>query len=90
MKMQAINNSRGVFFGFEALFAREYGYDVHHDIAGWYVVGPHEWHDEAGFGRDGESLGFDGRKHFADCIEAWALAYRRAKNLARRERARAA
>jgi hypothetical protein len=73
----AINDSRDVKSS-DALFAREHGYEVHHDIGGWYVVSPHEWRDEGGYDRQGRSLGFNGRKHFADCRDAWALAYKRA------------
>ena len=61
-----------------AVFARHYGYNVHHDIGGWYVIGPTEREPASG-----SSLGFDGRRHYHDCTEAWLhaqkLAIRRAK-----------
>jgi hypothetical protein len=47
------------------------GFEVHHDLRGWYVVAPDEERDEGGFGPDGVSLGFDGRAHFEDEDEAW-------------------
>lgn len=74
--MAKVNDSRSVKTH-EALFAREHGYEVHHDLGGWYVVGPTEKRDEHGY-INGRSLGSDHRPHFADCLEAWALAYKRA------------
>lgn len=49
-----------------AKFARSRGYDVHHDIHGWYVIAPDEDEPASGY-----SLGFDGRAHFASCVDAW-------------------
>lgn len=71
----------------EATISQNYGYDVHHDIYGWYVVGPHEYRDESGFNERGQSLSADHRKHFERCADAWAAAYKRAKYKARREAA---
>lgn len=58
----------------DALFAQEQGYEVHHDMTGWYVVKPHEWRDGNGCDRHGRSLGWNGRRHFADCEDAWTRA----------------
>lgn len=60
-----------------AKYARQYGYRVHHDINGWYVVGPHE-EEPTPFGG---SLGFDGRWHSHDCEEAWRMAEQLASKL---------
>lgn len=49
--------------------ARDAGYDVHHDMLGWFVVAPGE-DDPA----DGYSLGFDGRDHFSGLGYAWLAA----------------
>lgn len=70
-----------------AIFAREWGYEVHHDHMGWYVVGPNEQRDEQGFNKAGYSLGFDGRKHYIECDEAWIHAYALARRVAKREEA---
>lgn len=43
------------------------GWDVHHDLHGWYVVAPGEDDPD-----DGPALGFDGRPHYADQADAWA------------------
>jgi hypothetical protein len=67
----------------EARIAQEHGYEVHHDIGGWYIVGPREWRDESGCDRKGRSLGSNSRRHFADCEDAWIVAYWRATNKAR-------
>ncbi|HEY1858680.1 hypothetical protein [Acidocella sp.] len=42
-------------------------YRVHHDLGGWYIVEPGEEEPE-----DGDSLGFDGREHYATEADAWA------------------
>jgi hypothetical protein len=55
---------------FTDLDARPEGYEVHHDIGGYFIVGPGEEDpDEAGY-----SLGFDGRPHFETEEEAWTAA----------------
>jgi hypothetical protein len=62
--------------------AKKRGYDVHHDILGWYVVAPGE--EESA---DGYSLGFDGREHFDRCHEAWRAADERKGEVCRPFRA---
>lgn len=52
-----------------ARYARGVGYNVHHDLFGWYVIGPNEKEPASG-----RSLGFDGRRHFEDCADAWLWA----------------
>lgn len=59
--------------------ARASGYNIHHDIGGWYVIGPSEREPASG-----ASLGFDGRRHFAVCAEAWLHAQKLALRRARR------
>lgn len=68
-----------------AIFAQQHGYEVHHDYMGWYVVGPSEQRDEQGFNKAGHSLGFDGRKHYIECGEAWIHAYKLARRLVKRQ-----
>lgn len=53
------------------------GYDVHHDMHGWFVVEPGE-DDPA----DGYSIGFDGRDHFASEADAWCRAAQMARGAA--------
>lgn len=62
-----------------AQFARAHGYAIHHDIAGWYVIAPYEREPATGY-----SLGFDGRKHFDLCADAWRRAQTLAERRARR------
>lgn len=52
-----------------AIHARAHGYNVHHDIDGWYVICPGECEPESGY-----SLGFDGRRHYPICRDAWVYA----------------
>lgn len=54
-------------------YAEKHGYEVHHDLNGFYVVSPLEHHVD-GFDKEGKSLGFDGRPHYADEKEAWVTA----------------
>jgi hypothetical protein len=65
----------------EAEYARSQGYRVHHDMLGWYVVGPREREPA-----NGASLGFDGRQHYALCLDA----FQRAAGLAKRRSKRGA
>lgn len=54
----------------DSLFTED-EWQVHHDAAGFYLVGPDELRDEGGFGPDGVSLGWDGRPHFSTRFGAW-------------------
>lgn len=63
-----------------AVFARHHRYGVHHDLYGWYVIGPNEREPASG-----RSLGFDGRRHYDECTEAWLHAQKLAARHAKRE-----
>lgn len=51
--------------------AKDAGLQVRHDLMGWYVCTDEEGeHEDDG----NNSVGFDGREHWADINEAWAAA----------------
>jgi len=57
-----------------AIYAREHGYEVHHDHFGWYVIRPHEVR-EGDRNKRGVCLGSTrGREHFAHLEDAWRWA----------------
>lgn len=77
--MPDVNNSSEVQTE-AAVLARHHGYNAHHDSWGWYVIGPNEREPASG-----RSLGFDCRRHYADCAEAWLYAQKLAIRRAKRE-----
>ena len=54
----------------QVFYLKKDGVRVHHDAHGWYIVAPEEQEPESG-----EALGFDGRPHYADELEAWSVAW---------------
>lgn len=66
-------------------YATRKGYEVHHDIGGWYVVAPREQHVDGFDPKTGANLGFDGRQKFPVEDKAWEVAAIRAKRAGTRE-----